>query len=305
MISPKKPDGLQEVVLVTGPSGAGRTTAIHTLEDLGFEAIDNLPLSLLPRLLSGEPLSHPVVIGVNARTRDFSAGNLISLIDRLSSDPSISPTLLYIDCSAETLLKRYSETRRRHPQAPNDTPLTGIEKELEILIPVRNRADILIDSSDITPHELRAELAQVFSRDTSAGLSISIHSFSYKRGMPRGLDMVIDCRFLRNPYWRTELRALTGIDPSVVAYVTGDPLYGEFFDRLQGLVALLLPAYRAEGKSYFSIGLGCTGGQHRSVAVAEALANRLAESEWQVSIRHRELERVKLTEDSARGMKRL
>ncbi len=295
----------QDVVVVTGPSGAGRTTAIRALEDLGFEAIDNLPLSLLPRLFTGEPLKHPVAIGVDARTRDFSARKLLKVLGKLKDDEAFNPTLLFVDCATETLLKRYNETRRRHPLAPADTPLAGIEKELELLRLVRDRADIMIDTSEITPHELRAELTQIFSKETSTALSISIHSFSYKRGTPRGMDMIIDCRFLRNPYWEPALRPKTGLNSDVTAFVKADQIYSIFFEKLVDFTSLLLPAYKAEGKSYFSIGLGCTGGQHRSVCVAEELANRLAQKEWQVSIRHRELERLEATGDSAKGMIRV
>jgi RNase adapter protein RapZ len=294
-----------DLVLVTGPSGAGRTTAIHVLEDLGFEAIDNLPLSLMPRLFSGEKIGQPVVVGVDARTRDFSAQRLFQTIEHMRNDAGADVALVYIDCATETLLKRYNETRRRHPLALADTPLAGIEKELELLISVRDRADVLIDTTDISPHDLRAELTQIFSRETSVQMAVSIHSFSYKRGLPRGLDMVIDCRFLRNPHWQAELRPLTGLDPKVAEYVSADPNYAPFFERLAEFTTSLLPAYKAEGKSYFSIGLGCTGGQHRSVCVAEALANRLARDDWQVSIRHRELERLAGADRSPEELKRV
>ncbi len=295
----------QDVVLVTGPSGAGKRTTIHVLEDLGFEAIDNLPLSLLPRLFTGEPLHHPVVVGVDARTRDFSAARLLKTLEKLKMDADFNPMLLFIDCRSDVLLNRYNETRRRHPLAPADTPLVGIEKELELLLSVRNRADVLIDTSDTTPHELRAELTQIFSKETSTALSISIQSFSYKRGTPHGLDMVIDCRFLRNPFWQAELRSQTGLDARVADFVRSDPIYAEFFEKLADFTSLLLPAYKAEGKSYFSIGLGCTGGQHRSVCVAEELANRLAQRKWQVSIRHRELERQQTAGSSVKGMQKV
>ncbi len=282
---------VSEVVIVTGPSGAGRSTAIHALEDFGFEAIDNMPLSLVPRLFSGPPTERPIVIGVDARTRDFSTERLWATIDEVSGDPNTDLTLVYIDCGTETLIRRYSETRRRHPLSENGTLLSGIEKEHALLEGLKERADVLVDTTHFSPHDLRAELARWFSKETRSGLSLSVQSFSYKRGTPRGIDMVVDCRFLRNPHWVPDLRGMTGLDPQVAAYVTDDSHFEAFFDRLVDFVLPLLPAYRDEGKAYFSIGLGCTGGQHRSVFVAEALAKRLAEQEWQVSIRHRELER--------------
>jgi UPF0042 nucleotide-binding protein len=280
-----------ELVLVTGPSGAGRSTAINALEDLGFEAIDNLPLSLLPRLLDGPPLGRPLALGVDARNRDFSTTGLIEVMDRLGRDPEVSAQLLYIDCAPDVLLRRYSETRRRHPLAPSDSPGEGIARELDLLGPIRGRADVLIDTSEMTLHDLRAEIRRWFDPDDRQRMAVSVQSFSYKRGLPRGLDIVLDCRFLKNPHWQPGLRGLDGRDPRVVAHVADDPRFAAFFAQVEALALFLLPAHLEEGKSHLSIGFGCTGGQHRSVAVAEKLANALAHAGWQVSIRHRELER--------------
>jgi len=279
------------LVLVTGPSGAGRTTAIRALEDMGFEAIDNLPLSLLPRLIEGNGPDKPLVLGVDTRNRDFSTNALIEVIDTLSTDATVNLQVLYMDSRADVLTRRFSETRRRHPLAPAETPDVGIAREYDLLGPIRARADILIDTSDLSPHELRAELERWFAPQGEQRLAVSIHSFSYKRGLPRGLDMVLDCRFLRNPYWDAGLRDLNGCDMAVRDYVSADPRFAPFLERVSDLVLLLLPAYEAEGKAYLSIGFGCTGGQHRSVTMAETLASTLADKGWQVSIRHRELER--------------
>ncbi len=279
------------LVLVTGPSGAGRTTAIRALEDMGYEAIDNLPLSLLPRLMVEPIPARPLVLGVDTRNRDFSTHALIEAIDQMDRIADCPMQLLYIDCSADVLLRRFSETRRRHPLAPDESARTGIEREFDLLGPIRARADLLIDTSDLSPHDLRAELKHWFASSAGSPLAVSVHSFSYKRGLPRSADLVLDCRFLRNPYWEPSLRALDGRAPEVDAYVAGDPLCAPFQAQLLDLVLLLLPAYEAEGKSYLSIALGCTGGQHRSVAIAESLAAALAERGWQVSTRHRELER--------------
>lgn len=281
----------QRVVLVTGASGAGRSTALNVLEDLSFEAIDNLPLSLVPRLLDGGPAGPHLALGLDARTRDFSAGALADLIQQLTADPRIDAEVLYLDCRPEVLLQRFSETRRRHPMAPAESPAEGVARELDLLVPIRDLATMLIDTSDLTIHEFRAEMTARFAAGGAAPLAVSLHSFSYKRGLPHGLDMAFDCRFLRNPYWEPALRSLDGRSPDVAGYLARDPRFAPFLDRITELLAFVLPAHREEGRSHISIGLGCTGGQHRSVAVAEAVAKRLAAVEWQVSIRHRELER--------------
>jgi UPF0042 nucleotide-binding protein len=285
------PDARPRIVLVTGPSGAGRTTAIRALEDLGWEVIDNLPLTLLPRLTEGPGLTRPLALGLDVRNRDFGTDALIEVIDRLAARTDVNEHVLYVDCAEDELVRRYSETRRRHPLAPDAPPLSGIQRERELLVPIRARADILIDSTGLSPHDLRAEVESWFAPSEGRFLSITLHSFSYKRGLPRGLDMVIDCRFLKNPHWDAALRARDGCDPLVQDYVTADPLFDGFFTRTADLVRYVLPAHRAEGKSHLSIGFGCTGGQHRSVTVAEKLARMLAGEGWQVSKRHRELER--------------
>ncbi len=280
------------LVLVTGPSGAGRTTAIRALEDMGYEAIDNLPLSLLPRLLDGHAPERPLALGIDVRNRDFSTFAVIEAIDRIAgADPELMQ-VLYLDCSPEVLLRRFSETRRRHPLAPAESPGAGIRRELDLLGPIKARADMLIDTSEMSPHDLRAELARWFAPRGKPRLAVTVQSFSYKRGLPRGLDMVLDCRFLRNPYWDEGLRGLDGRDPRVAAHVAADPRFAPFRDRVADLIGLLLPAYEAEGKAYLAIGFGCTGGRHRSVTVAQTLAGTLANDGWQVSIRHRELERA-------------
>ena len=279
------------VVVVTGPSGAGRSTAVRALEDFGYEVIDNLPLSLLPRLLDGQQQGRPLALGVDVRNRDFSPNILLDLFDDLDALTDIDAQMLYLDASVETLIRRYSETRRRHPLAPEEPPLTGIENELAMMGGVRERADVLIDTSDMTPHTLKAELGRLFGHADGTLMGVTVQSFSYKRGLPRGLDLVFDCRFLRNPHWDPDLRQMDGRDAAVVGYVAEDPKFQDFYDRVHDLVTFLLPAYKAEGKSHLSIGFGCTGGQHRSVAVTERLANALEMAGWPVSIRHREIDR--------------
>ncbi len=283
--------GHHRVILVTGPSGAGRSTAINVLEDMGFEAIDNLPLSLLPRLLDGTPTARPLALGLDARNRDFSTNALIETIDTLDSRYGIAAELLFLDCRDDELQHRYSATRRRHPLAPAESPAIGIAREKDLLTPIRARADILIDTTDLSPHQLRDELHRLLHAEPGPQMAVTINSFSYKRGLPRGVDMVFDGRFLRNPYWVPELRDQDGRDAAIADYVRGDPRFDAFFAHVRALAVMLLPAYVDEGKTHFAIGFGCSGGRHRSVALAEMLGKALAEEGWQVSIRHRELDR--------------
>lgn len=285
------PETEGRVVFVTGASGAGRTTATNALEDLGFESIANLPLSLVERVADATRMRRPLALGIDVRNRDFSTDAMIALVDRLPSDAAIDVQLLYLDCRTDVLIRRYSETRRRHPLAPSETPHVGIAREMELLTPVREMADFLIDTSDMTPHDLRAEIDRLFAGGVRGRLSLTVESFSFKRGLPRGVDMVFDVRFLANPHWIAGLRARDGRDADVAAFVEADPRFGDFFERLSGLIQSLVPAYKEEGKTSLAIAIGCTGGQHRSVVVAEKLAKALAEQDWQVSTRHRELER--------------
>jgi UPF0042 nucleotide-binding protein len=286
----------KRVVLVTGPSGAGRSSAIKVLEDLGFEAIDNMPLRLIPALLDDLDAGKSMALGIDPRTRDFSLAAVVDALGLIAQDASVVPELLYLDCATEVLLRRFSETRRRHPLAEGGRLLAGIERELKILGPVRELADILIDTSDLNVHELRTEVEHWFSNGANHRLSVSVQSFSYKRGLPRSVDMVFDCRFLKNPYWEPSLRSATGKEQRVADYIASDSRFVPFLKKVQDLALWLLPAYLDEGKSHLSIAFGCTGGQHRSVAMAENLATTLNTEGWQVSLRHRELDRRKKDE---------
>ncbi|MFV0293423.1 MAG: RNase adapter RapZ [Paracoccus sp. (in: a-proteobacteria)] len=279
------------LVLVTGPSGAGRSTAIRVLEDLGYESIDNLPLTLIPRLLDGPPRPAPLALGLDVRNRDFSVSALIELIDRMTRHPDYALEVLYLDCDSTTLVRRFNETRRRHPVALDGAPLDGILTEKDLLTPIRNRADVLVNTSDMSPHDLKAELARFFETDPGKRLAVSVQSFSYKRGVPRGIDMMFDCRFLDNPYWDPDLRRQDGLSQSVQRFVQADSRFTEFFERVRNLILFVLPAHLDEGKTHFAVGFGCTGGQHRSVTMTEIMSQALAEEGWQVSKRHRELER--------------
>jgi UPF0042 nucleotide-binding protein len=279
------------IVLVTGPSGAGRATAINVLEDVGFEAIDNIPLRMIPRLFDGEPPDRPVALGIDVRNRDFSLDALLDLHNDLVAGADKSVTLLYLECRPDVLVRRYSETRRRHPLTPADSPEEGIMREIALLEPIKARADIVIDTSDLSPHELKTELHQWFTDSSDQKLSLSLQSFSYKRGLPPGVDMVFDCRFLANPHWDPALRSRTGLDPEVQDFVRRDPRLARFVTHIDDMMRFLLPEIEAEGKTHLSVGIGCTGGQHRSVVVTEDIAAGLAEDGWQVSIVHKELAR--------------
>lgn len=280
----------RRLILVTGPSGAGRSTALNAFEDLGFETIDNLPISLVPKLLDEEASERTVALGIDVRTRGFSPVGLLDLLSEIAQRNNSTPDLLFLDAAPDVLMTRYSETRRRHPLALDGAPDIGISRELELLAPLRDQATILINTSDLSPHDLRLELHRIFESKSSLGMTVSVQSFAFKRGLPRSADAVFDCRFLSNPHWQPSLRPLTGRDRAVASYVAEDPRFPVFYDKLLDLLQFQLPAARDEGKTHFAVAVGCTGGKHRSVALAEALGNGLAQSGWQVSIRHRELE---------------
>lgn len=279
------------VVLVTGPSGAGRSTAINALEDLGYEPIDNLPISLLTRVADPAIMQKPLAIGIDIRNRDFSTQGVIEILEELSRRKGMKTDLLFLTCDPKVLMRRYSETRRRHPLAPAETPAIGIAREFDLLGSIQSSADVLIDTSDMSPHDLRSDITEWFATGKSQTLAVSVQSFSYKRGLPRSIDTIFDCRFLKNPYWEKDLRSKNGQSDVVKAYVRDDGRFNLFFAKTLDLIKYLLPAYVEEGKSHLSIGFGCTGGQHRSVAVAEILSEALVQAGWQVSLRHRELER--------------
>lgn len=284
-------DKVFPLVLLTGPSGAGRSTAIKALEDVGYETIDNLPLGLLERLLSGQPLSQPMALGLDVRNRDFSPEAFLTAMEIARAIPNAAAELLYLDCRAEVLRRRYNETRRSHPMARQEDPTEGIERELSLLSGMRGRADVLIDTSELSPHELRQAVQARFSQLNEQAIGLTIQSFSYKRGLPQGADIVLDCRFLKNPHWQEDLRALDGRSAAVGSYVAEDPGFAPFMAHLEQMVMGLLPGYIREGRSHLMIAFGCTGGKHRSVFVTETMAESLANRGWQVSIRHRELNR--------------
>ena len=280
------------VVLVTGLSGAGRSTALKMLEDLGYEAVDNLPLSLLPRLVGGSAgRERPISVGIDIRTRDFAVTGLLAEIDRLIAGEGIEAKLLFLDCDDEALARRYTETRRRHPLAGDRPVMDGIRLERDRVSPLRARADVVIDTSVLKPQELKRLLTGHFGVCNQTGLGIFVTSFSFRQGVPREADLVFDVRFLENPYYDPVLRPLTGLDVPVQAHIARDPIFAEFFDNLTRLIAPLLPRYDREGKAYLTIAIGCTGGRHRSVFMAERIGAWLADHGQTVSVAHRDVTR--------------
>lgn len=267
------------VLLVTGLSGAGRSSTLKILEDLGYEAIDNLPLGLLPQALTrGEgERRKPLAVGVDIRGRDFAVEPLLRQLAELDRDPRIAARLVFVDCDDETLRRRFTETRRRHPLADERPLADGIAAERRLMQPLLDRADHTIDTTELPLPELRRLLAGHYAGRERGGLTVLITSFSYRKGLPREADLVFDVRFLANPHYEEALRPLTGLDPEVARFVEADEGFAGFFAALTGLLGPLLPRYAAEGKSYLTIALGCTGGRHRSVAVAERLAAWLRE----------------------------
>ena len=290
-----RPGSRMRVVLVTGMSGAGKSTALKMLEDLGYEAVDNIPLPLLANLLRGEeargaaPRHGALAADVDIRTRDFTAQGFLAQLAPLSAREDLEVQLLYLNCDDEVLAHRYTETRRRHPLAEDRPLMDGIRLERELVARLRNHADAVIDTSQLSPAGLRRILAGHFRLEGGPALSLSLVSFAYRRGLPREADLVFDVRFLANPHYERTLRPLDGRDRDVAAFIAGDPAYAGFFDSLRGMVLDLVPRYEREGKTYLTIAVGCTGGRHRSVFVAERLAQALDGTGRDVIVRHRDI----------------
>ncbi|MGE0153099.1 MAG: RNase adapter RapZ [Reyranellaceae bacterium] len=283
--------GKRHVVLITGLSGAGRATALKALEDLGFEAVDNLPLSLLPDLLRGKAGagSRPLALGLDVRSRDFSPDAFLAELAGLRAQADLVCELVFLDCDDATLLRRYTETRRRHPLAIDRPVQDGIAEERRILAPLRAAADQIVDTSQLGPHDLKRLLSAGFARENAPGLRLVVVSFSYRNGLPREADLVFDARFLANPHYVPALKPLSGRDRAVQEYVAADPDFLPFLNGIKSLLGPLLPRYEKEGKSYLTVAVGCTGGRHRSVFVGETLAGWLGELGRNVTLAHRDL----------------
>lgn len=290
-----------DILLVTGMSGAGKSTVLKTLEDSGWDIVDNLPLRLLGNLIAASPADadRQLAIGIGTRTRGFDAEAIVrSIRDR----PDLGVSVLFLDSSQAELERRYNETRRRHPLATDRTAADGIEREREVLEPLRGFANRLLDTTNFSRNALAEWVRETFAAPGSADPVLSVLSFGFARGVPRNADIVLDMRFLRNPHWDPVLRPGTGLDADVAAYVRADPAYDAAIASFETMLSILLPRYKAEGKSYVTIAFGCTGGRHRSVHVAERMGAWLREQGFSPTIEHRDLGTA--PQDSLEGARR-
>jgi len=289
--APASPRPPQQLLLVTGLSGAGKSTALAVLEDLGWETMDNFPVRLLKRLVAmPDEARGPLAIGFDSRTRGFAPNDVIALVKDLAARDDIALTFVFLDCSGSELERRYNETRRRHPMAVGRPVMEGIAAERELLEPLRRWAEIMIDTSAMTSNDLQGHIRQLFAPDAGeAAMTLTLSSFGFARGMPPLADLVFDMRFLDNPHWVPGLRELTGQDASVGEHIARDPAFADVFTRIRDLLLVLLPRYAAQGKPYVHVAFGCTGGRHRSVYTAEQMAESLRAAGFSPTVRHRNL----------------
>lgn len=286
--------GKHRILLVTGMLGAGKTTALRVLEDLGWEIVDNFPIRLLDALMESGPATGqdggtPLAIGFDSRTRGFDPARVIAQVKALGDRRDVELNTLFLDCASNELERRYNETRRRHPLASDAPVSTGIRAERELLAPLRRWADLLIDTSEFSSNDLQRVIRETFASAAGGEMTVTVSSFGFARGMPPVADLVFDMRFLDNPHWDAELRPQTGQDTAVGDYIRKDPAFADAFERIRDLLLLLLPRYHAQGKAYVHIAFGCTGGRHRSVFVAEQIAAALRLSGFSPTLLHRNL----------------
>jgi UPF0042 nucleotide-binding protein len=274
---------MHKPLIITGLSGAGLSSVLKNLEDLGFEVFDNFPVHLVPALLKDSPGKTALAVGIDTRTRGFSVQSVLETVKAANA------FLVYITCDNETLQQRFTETRRRHPLAENQTISIGIEKEREILRPLKAKADLTIDSTNLSVHDLRHMLEGHFGSHLENSLSINVVSFGFRHSLPREADIVMDVRFLKNPHWDKNLKPKTGLDKDVGAYIETDKDFENFINRFENLLAPLIPRYEREGKHYLTIAIGCTGGRHRSVYCAEKIGQWLKAQNHTAHITHRDL----------------
>ena len=287
----------RRVVLVTGLSGAGRSSILHMLEDLGYEAVDNPPLKLIEELVTRG--DRPIAIGMDTRSRGFDATSVLNVLAKLRLNPALRTELVFASAEESVLLRRYTETRRRHPLAPNARVLDGIKAETGLLAPLREASDLVLDTSELALAALRIVIDTCYGVGGKAsGMTLSLTSFAYPKGLPRDADLVFDTRFLRNPHYDPILRPGTGLDEAVASYIEADLDFEPYLYKITDLLMFLLPRFAAEGKKYVNIAIGCTGGRHRSVHAVQRLAAWLEEyapqdvPAWRVMVNHRELARL-------------
>ena len=281
---------MTDFVVITGLSGAGRSTAADVLEDLGWFVIDNMPVSLMPKVaeLALQPASSTDRVAFVAGWNTAPA-ELNPMLDDLRRGGS-RVRMLFLDAATDVLIRRYESSRRRHPASRGELLGEAIEQERALIEPLRSAADVVVDTSDLNVHQLRDRVTELFADDESTtGMQVTVESFGFKHGLPPDVDMVFDCRFLPNPHWVEELRPQTGTDGPVRDYVLGSDLSAAFLERVEGLLDVLLPAFEAEGKAYLTLAFGCTGGRHRSVAVSEEVARRLRERGLAPGVVHRDI----------------
>lgn len=294
-MKPKKSSEPQKILLITGVSGAGKTTVLKTLEDLGWETVDNFPIKLAPQLLkipasgSEDGPNTPLALGFDSRTRGFDAGALIEQIKALQTQPNLEIMTLFLDCAGVEIERRYAETRRRHPMAQDRPAMDGVAIDRNLMEPFRRWAETVVDTSKLSAYDLQQVIRERFTSEKTPHSTITVTSFGFSRGVPHNADLVFDLRFLRNPHWDSALRPMTGMDASVAEYVAADTKYDEAMQKIRDLLRFLLPLYDAQGKAYINIAFGCTGGRHRSVHVAETFGNWLREDGFALTVSHRNL----------------
>ena len=285
----ESPSSQQRILLVTGMLGAGKSTALRELEDLGWESIDNFPIRLLDRLVGQDAGSHSLAIGFDCRTRGFVPDEIIEQVKSWEGDDEIAVTTLFLDCNGSELERRFNETRRRHYLAEDLPVASGIAAERELLSPLRRWADVLIDTSDFSVNDLKQTIRDQFGQTAPREMTVTISSFGFSRGAPPNADMMFDMRYLDNPHWEPGLRELTGLDAPVGEFIEKSAVFASTFDKMASLLRELLPRYADQGKTYVNIAIGCTGGRHRSVYTAEKLANALREAGFSPTVLHRNL----------------
>ncbi|WP_340586738.1 RNase adapter RapZ [Erythrobacter alti] len=279
----------QRILLVTGMLGAGKTTALRELEDLGWESIDNFPIRLLDRLVGkgSEPFS--LAIGFDCRTRGFIPSDVIDQVKHWVEEENIPITTLFLDCAGNELERRFNETRRRHYLAQDLPVASGIAAERELLAPLRRWADVLIDTTDFSTNDLKQTIREQFSQTAPQQMTVTVSSFGFSRGKPPTADLVFDMRFLDNPHWQEDLREQTGLDAPVGEFIERSAVFASTFEKIRSLLLELLPRYAEQGKAYVNIAFGCTGGRHRSVYTAEKMAQVLRDGGFSPTVLHRNL----------------